>query len=57
MAHNEQEKKKRQDGGPQGDPSNHGPSKSGGNRQGAGGQGGNKVTQGRGPDTGNKGKT
>jgi hypothetical protein len=59
MAHNEQETKKPQGGGPQGHPSNLGPSKrASGNRQGIeGGRGGNKVTQGRGSDTGNKGKS
>jgi len=58
MAHNEQEKKPEQGGGPQGHPSNQGPSKRGGaNRErNVGGRGGNKVTQGRGTDTGNKGK-
>jgi hypothetical protein len=58
MAHNEQENKKPQGGGPQADPSNHGPSKRAGGERGpdqAGG--GNKVTQGEGSDTGNKGKS
>ena len=58
MAHNEQENKKPQGGGPQGHPSNRGPSKpGGGNREGTDeGRGGNKATQGQGSDTGNKGK-
>ena len=54
MAHNEQENKKPQGGGPQAHPSNQTPK----GHQGGGedGRGGNKVTQGRGSDTGNKGK-
>jgi hypothetical protein len=58
MAHNEQENKKPQGGGPQAHPSNHGPSKrAGGDAHNAPGPGGNKVGQGRGSDTGNKGKS
>jgi hypothetical protein len=58
MAHNEQETKRPQGGGPQGHPSNQGPPKRArGNRAGADEvRGGNKVTQGRGSDTGNKGR-
>ena len=58
MAHNEQEKKTRQGNGPQGHPSNQGPSKPARGNRGRGqeGRGGNKVTQGQGSDTGNKGK-
>jgi hypothetical protein len=58
MAHNEQEQKRPQGGGPQGHPSNQGPSKAAGsNREGTDeGRGGNKTTQGQGSDTGNKGK-
>jgi hypothetical protein len=58
MAHNEQENKKPQGGGPQAHPSNHGPSKrgSGDRTPGHEGRGGNKVRQGEGSDTGNKGK-
>lgn len=58
MAHNEQENKKQQGGGPEAHPSNKGPMKTGGEREGrTPGQGGNKVTQGEGSDTGNKGKS
>jgi hypothetical protein len=58
MAHNDQDQKQPRSGGPQADPSNQSPSKSAGNnRQFNGeGRGGNKVTQGQGSDTGNKGK-
>lgn len=56
MAHNEQEDKKPQGGGPEAHPSNKGPMKTGGDREGrTPGTGGNKVTQGKGSDTGNKG--
>jgi hypothetical protein len=59
MAHNQQEHKEPQGGGPQGHPRNQGPSKRNNhNREGRDdGRGGNKVSQGRGADTGNKGKT
>jgi hypothetical protein len=58
MAHNDQDNKRPQGGGPQGHPSNQGPSKSnGGARRGVDeGKGGSKATQGQGSDTGNKGK-
>jgi hypothetical protein len=58
MAHNEHEKKKAQGGGPQADPSNQRESKRASDDRGprADDRGGNKVTQGRGSDTGNKGK-
>jgi hypothetical protein len=57
MAHNERELRTR-GSGPQGHPSNQGPAKrASGNRSGrVDSRGGNKVTQGRGSDTGNKGK-
>jgi hypothetical protein len=49
--------KKPQGGGPQAHPTNKGPMKAGGEREGrTPGRGGNKVTQGRGSDTGNKGR-
>ena len=54
MAHNEQENKKQQGGGPAGHPSNQTPKRADGSKGGV--PGGNKVTQGRGADTGNKGK-
>jgi hypothetical protein len=57
MAHNDKQDKRNQSGGPQADPSNVTPKR---NNDGPGGgegtTGGNKVTQGRGSDTGNKGK-
>ena len=56
MAHNEQENKKSKSGGPQAHPSNHGPSKRGSGEATPGLRGGNKVTHGKGADTGNKGK-
>ena len=59
MARNEQQNKKGQRGGPQADPSNQTPKRASGGRDGGGGvaaRGGNKVSQGRGSDTGNKGK-
>jgi hypothetical protein len=56
MAHNEHEKNKSQGGGPQAHPSNHGPSKRGSGERTPEVRGGNKVTQGKGSDTGNKGK-
>ena len=55
MAQNEKANKKPQGGGPQAHPSNQTPK---GHRGGGeDGRGGNKVTQGRGADTGNKGKS
>ena len=53
--HNDKQDKTQQGGGPQAHPSNVTPKR---NDQGGGedGPGGNKVSQGRGSDTGNKGK-
>jgi hypothetical protein len=49
--------KKPQGGGPDAHPTNKGPMKAGGEREGrTPGRGGNKVSHGRGSDTGNKGK-
>ena len=49
--------KKPQGGGPEAHPTNKGPMKAGGQREGrTPGRGGNKVSHGRGSDTGNKGK-
>ena len=64
MSHNDQQDKRPQGDGPQAHPSNQAPSKSANtNRDDAGrvanrddDPGGNKVTQGQGRDTGNKGK-
>jgi hypothetical protein len=58
MAHNEQQNKRPQRGGPAADPSNQGPAKraSGDSERNDEGRGGNKITHGRGSDTGNKGK-
>jgi hypothetical protein len=58
MPHNEQEHKGTGQGGPQAHPSNQTPSKRAGGGRGRNGgrSGGNKVTQGKGSDTGNKGK-
>jgi hypothetical protein len=54
MAHNDKQDKTQQGGGPAAHPSNVPPK----GHQGGGedGPGGNKVSQGRGSDTGNKGK-
>ena len=59
MAHNDQQKTKARSGGPQAHPDNQAPSKRRGSGR-AGGEvirGGNKVRQGRGADTGNRGKS
>jgi hypothetical protein len=59
MAHNDQQNKKTRGGGPQAHPDNQAPAKRGRSAP-AGGEvirGGNKVRQGRGADTGNKGKS
>ena len=56
MAHNEQENKQSKSGGPQAHPSNQTPKRAAGGGGNGEGRGGNKVTQGRGSDTGNKGK-
>jgi hypothetical protein len=54
MAGIRQQTKKPRGGGPVGHPSNQGPPKG---ASGAPGRGGNKVRQGKGSDTGNKGRT
>jgi hypothetical protein len=54
MAHNDKQDKTPRDGGPQPHPSNRTPK--GNHGGGEDGRGGNKVAQGRGADTGNKGK-
>jgi hypothetical protein len=57
MAHNDKQDKGEQGGGPQAHPSNVTPKRShDGPGGGEGTTGGNKVNQGRGSDTGNKGK-
>ena len=55
MAHNDKQDKTKRSDAPVAHPSNQTPKR---NNQGGGedGPGGNKVGQGRGPDTGNKGK-
>jgi hypothetical protein len=55
MAHNDKQDKTKGSGGPAAHPSNQTP-KPKNHGGGEGGPGGNKVGQGRGPDTGNKGK-
>ena len=54
MAQNVHANKKQQRGGPAAHPSNQTPKRASGGKGDA--AGGNKVTQGRGSDTGNKGK-
>jgi hypothetical protein len=64
MSHNDQQDKRPRSGGPEGHPSNQAPSKSANNNRDGTGRvanrnddpGGNKVTQGQGRETGNKGK-
>ena len=57
MAQNDRGNKKPSGGGPEAHPTNRGPLKEGGQREGrTQGQGGNKVTHGKGADTSNKGK-